>query len=33
MAELKTLEERRILAEMVVDAGMGSCVTRGCNPY
>lgn len=29
MAALKAQEERRILA-VVVDAGMGACVTRSC---
>ena len=29
MAALKAQEERCILAEVVVDASMGSCVTQG----
>ena len=30
MAALKAQEERCILAEVVVDTGMGARVTRGC---
>ena len=30
MAALKAQEERCILAEVVVDTGMGACVTRSC---
>ncbi len=33
MVGLKVQEERCILVEMVVDAGMGSRVTRGCPPH